>query len=413
LEGKVIDNLFKNGFENARVAPTQQVWERIEAALAEKRRRRKLLWFRWSAAASVVLVTGSLALILGRDGTMSSTPNATLAIAGHRSLAQPVRMRISTGAPQNGGEQQATPFVLPSEVQSPSLSPAVISPPQMVVAEPFLLLASMEAPFSPSFQPPVIPLVEEEQMLFAEAEQPRKQRKEKHYEFSSEEPLRASRENRWTLGGTYSPDLSLTSAALPGSTIARSSSKAAAVTDAAPVQNNHLASFTSGVRFAYGVSKHVDLQSGFLYNNRRGVSDQAGVFSTADNVRQAAVVETNHLYQAFEVPLAMKVSLKPESKVNPYITTGLSGNFFYKYRAAAQTESDLVNYKQVNNVVPNRLIPSQLNLTLGTGLQYQIGNQVSMNLEPGLRYGVVTTEYSFTRIRPLTAGINAGVNLHF
>lgn len=56
-EMKNIDRLFQEKFKDFEVAPSEQVWDNIESALKEKKRRRVIpLWFRLSGIAAALLI---------------------------------------------------------------------------------------------------------------------------------------------------------------------------------------------------------------------------------------------------------------------------------------------------------------------------------------------------------------------
>lgn len=383
--------------------PSPQVWERIEAHLARQKRKKRIALFRISAAAAVLLAAGSSALFFTR-GSTSFMPDASLTFSGQQVINGTIPLHSATAS------KPSTVSFAASSPSAAHVSPGILPdffPPGMnrVMLEE---LRKMDFPILGSISSHR-DLLDQVNAPIAEA---KTRRKPREFEFSGDEVHTNRPDHRWMVGGSYSPDIALGGAELPGAAIAKGSAKASSIDTPTALQQQNSFSYTGGVRFAYGVSKNLDVLTGLMYNNRKGVSDANGQF-TASTGFAVAQVETNHLYQAFEVPVSLKVNLTPGKKLNYYVSSGISGNFFYRYRAAASTDQPDVNYKQVSNVVTDRVIPSQLNMLISTGLQYKVSSLVSCNLEPGFRYGLVTTDYSFSKNHPLSIGVNAGVNLHF
>jgi hypothetical protein len=50
---------------------------------------------------------------------------------------------------------------------------------------------------------------------------------------------------------------------------------------------------------------------------------------------------------------------------------------------------------------------------LSTGLRYRILDRLNLQVEPGMRYGVVTNEYAFSQSRPISLNLLTGLNYHF
>jgi hypothetical protein len=46
-------------------------------------------------------------------------------------------------------------------------------------------------------------------------------------------------------------------------------------------------------------------------------------------------------------------------------------------------------------------------------LRYRIHNNLSLQLEPGLRYGLLTNEYAFSQTKPLSMSLTTGLNYRF
>jgi len=58
MSDKELDNLFQSRFDNFEVHPSADLWSKIESELEDKKPVKKLVPFRWMAAASVVLIAG-------------------------------------------------------------------------------------------------------------------------------------------------------------------------------------------------------------------------------------------------------------------------------------------------------------------------------------------------------------------
>ncbi len=67
-EKKNLDRLFQEKFKDFEVAPPEFVWENIQEALQEKKKRRVIpLWFRLSGVAAVLVLGGLLFTLFFND----------------------------------------------------------------------------------------------------------------------------------------------------------------------------------------------------------------------------------------------------------------------------------------------------------------------------------------------------------
>lgn len=77
-----LDDLIRNRLEHFSPEPSPQVWERVQGSLSHKQKRERPQWFRWAAAAAVLLaalVTGILFMELPRDATKQASVETPIA----------------------------------------------------------------------------------------------------------------------------------------------------------------------------------------------------------------------------------------------------------------------------------------------------------------------------------------------
>lgn len=118
------DKKFREDLEGHEVKPSDAVWERVEAALPEQEEKKAVvLWYRWAAAAAILLIFG-----LGwmsRDWTGNAPVQDQIAAKPTEQLeeAQENESKNQGEEEKPGTEQQASEplkdVLVPSEVGSP------------------------------------------------------------------------------------------------------------------------------------------------------------------------------------------------------------------------------------------------------------------------------------------------------
>ncbi|MEM6271051.1 MAG: outer membrane beta-barrel protein [Bacteroidota bacterium] len=214
---------------------------------------------------------------------------------------------------------------------------------------------------------------------------------------------------RWAIGGAFSPDVAFATQTPIQPAAARTALPALPddPATASRTVSDPIATFSTGLRAVLDVNERLSVRSGVLYT-RRNTSKSI----LADNFGLQDAYANNFSVDFLEIPVSVQYNVIHGRALDYYVSTGVSGNLMVGYEQELQTASGRVAEKNVSDE-GHLFTPAQANLLFSTGIQYRALNRVSINLEPGVRYGFLTTDYAFTREDPVSVSLMSGVNFHF
>ena len=218
-----------------------------------------------------------------------------------------------------------------------------------------------------------------------------------------------SSNSRWSFGGAFAPDYSFSTSS-PLQNQLNQASRSVELQDPAEADktpSSLVTAFTTGVNLAYQVSERVGVQSGVFYSNRRSTTS-----SDLTSFGQPLILNSNFSLNQLEIPMLIQYSLVKNDHLDYYVSSGVSANLLWNYNNSITNDQGQVAARVVSDE-DNTLQPSQGNFLLRTGIRYRLFKKVSLNLEPGMRYGILTNKYSFANGKPVSLSLNSGVNYHF
>jgi hypothetical protein len=435
-----VDDIFAQHLKNAVHKAPEGIWQGIADAMETDSLRKKVLWARLTAAASLALLIGFGAwyFFLGRNADSLQGSGSLTAFSEQRT--QHPQPHGKTG--QDAASQACDPTTQPQPNQEvPQINFASKRPSGLFLAarNSRILMKKMRllringlelgADLQPAFQdrplfdlpstafePEIVrsimdqryqpvPLKVNEQFALENRLQDQPEREELALNPNN---AVAKRTPAFTLGGTASPDFSFASQTPVSLAKVASSSKNALPENALTASRRSTPStgITTGMKFGYALSERFGVQTGILYTRRSTERDHA-----ITQTGEAEAVETHFDLNLFEVPATIKYNVIDHPKFDYYVNTGLSATLLLNYRQSLVTSSGVS--KQKISSESDAFTPAQASLLASTGVQVKLGQRVSMNVEPGLRYGFYTTEYAFTQRHPLSFNAFSGVSYHF
>ncbi len=215
--------------------------------------------------------------------------------------------------------------------------------------------------------------------------------------------------SRWAFGGAFSPDYSFSTAS-PVQDQLNTSSRTVELQDpaeAAKSPSSLVTAFSTGLNLNYKVSDRVGVQSGLFYSNRKSTTT-----SDVSSFGKSLIINSDFSLNQLEIPLLLQYSIVKRDQLDYYVSSGVSANLLWNYNNTISNGAGQVAARVVS-AEKHTLQPSQGNFVLRTGIRYSLFNKVSLNLEPGLRYGILTNKYAFTNGKPVSLSLSSGVNYHF
>jgi|GEM_PF-6490732 len=222
-------------------------------------------------------------------------------------------------------------------------------------------------------------------------------------------PKQSSTDNRWAMGGAFAPDYTFATTSPVQNQLSTSSRtiNLQEPIDADKATSPLVSAFTTGMNFSFRISDRMGLQSGLFYTNR-----QSSATSNLNSFGKALVVNSDFSLNLLEIPLLFQYSLIHQDNFDYYVSSGISANLLWNYNNTISNAEGQVSAR-LQSPDENTFQPSQGNLLLRTGIRYRMFNKVSLNVEPGLRYGLLTSDYAFSNGNPVSLSLNSGINYHF
>ncbi|MEY3442262.1 MAG: outer membrane protein beta-barrel domain [Bacteroidota bacterium] len=435
-----VDRIFDEALQDATMPVPGKIWAGINSELEKDQLRRKVFFYRTVAAASVLLLLGLSTWMIGFQGDgnaqwraarkmgsqvqlptfaqveclepsseFASTPftptqtvkvrrKVTIVIKPNVSKAALAEMPIRVGA--NGGVTEVGPAIAEgrngAEVIRQTLSsrlPEIANP----IADRGLRPVNAFA----------VPKASVASEVFASITPQKK--KEKEFSFAAyESEKEAKPEGKWELGAGFAPDMAFASTTPLGQ---GSRSSRGLADDPAQAKTNRLSpvvAYAAVLRASYDLGERFSIRAGVSCVNR-----QSSTFASVNTFgKNATSYQSNLNLYSLEVPVSLKYNVIHAKNYDYYVTTGVSGNFFLHYDNYLQTSEGNIAGRRSSST-SEILKPSQASLLMSTGLRYRLHERLSMQLEPGIRYGVVRNEYAFSQRRPVSTSLLSGLSYHF
>jgi len=435
--GANIDVVFRNGLKDYEVLPPADAWDKIRPAVRKSQKPVIVL-----RAAAMIAVIISLSFLAYKWSTNLSSSLGSFSFAINPESDNPGAL-----VPASVNRDVATTFIAKQEQQKPvsdveSDTPIQIANDNQVTP----VLNNIEPENGPSFRGTnfrnkngIIPL-------------------EKSYtgqysaslflpELVSEIPEKAQGD-RWTIAALVSPTY-----------YSGFNSDHNALTSLLVSKEQPVVSYTGGVAFAYKINKRFSVQSGLYYsslgNELSGISSFAG-FETYDKTKgdhNFEVLTTNGTVYTSNSDIFLidrisgaRISTRYTSDVfDPtkanlkYLDNSLTQNFSYlelplflKYKLVDKTLGFNLIGGLSSNFLVNNGVYSSLNggkylvgktegvntitfsSSLGMGMEYSLGKNLSLNLEPTFRYYLNPfTGTEGMRVHPYSFGVFSGLSYKF
>jgi hypothetical protein len=436
-KGANIDLLFRNGLKDFEVLPPPGVWDGVQSAV--KTKSRPLIILRVAAVAVVLLTVGFLTYRWSRE--ITSTPSeSVMSFNGPENPVRSVPVNISVYNPSEKKEGVQSSSGISSEPAYQDIvlqdSGQEISPVQFINFHKTSSLSLSEKSLSKELQLTPVSSLETtpSEIKYSDLQY-----------FPDNSPVKTV--ERWSIAAMASPTY-----------YSQINSGGDALSSQIINSEQPLFSYSGGVSFSYKISKRFSIQSGLYYSSLGQKVDGINSFSGFSQYNET---KGSH---SFEVPTSTGTvyannpdvflsSNGAERVVTAYtkdifdpkkaslqpVSSSLNQNFSYlefpvvvRYKLVDKTiDINLIGGLSYNVLVHNTvttsldgniytvgdtkgLNPLSLSSSLGMGMEYNISNKLSLNLEPTFRYYLnpfsVTTG-SF--VHPYTFGIFSGVSYKF
>lgn len=214
--------------------------------------------------------------------------------------------------------------------------------------------------------------------------------------------------NRFSVGGSFSPDYTFaTTAPIQEANPNSRSFKLQDPADADQTNSEFVTAFSTGLNVGYRVSERLGLQSGVVYMNRTSnTTSELDAFGKTDSYNSSFSVSF------VEVPLLVQYDLVSRDNFSYYVSSGMSANLLWDYDNTLTNPEGRVAARVLSSE-ERKFQPTQANLLLRTGVRYNILDNLSLNIEPGLRYGILSNKYAFANGNPLALSLSTGAAFNF
>jgi hypothetical protein len=436
-----IDRIFEEGLQDVEMRVSGNVWAGIHSELEKDQLRRKVFFYRSIAAASVALLIGLTTWMLAfqtKDAIGVFTARAFTSRANLPTLAaidcapeelhpQPIYTKdlpfpilksparyaskvavVVTTKDKPIDVKNALGDLMESSKMGHELVPGLEEVRMHLQARTPML----SNPFAETGQLPLNSFALLKSDVAGESRKLLKPDGKKDREFSfaalETEDAAVKAPGRWEVGAGFAPDMAFASTTPLGQ---GSRNSLGLADDPAQAKTNRLSpvmAYAAVVRASYELDDRFSIRAGLSCINR-----QTSTFASANTFgKNATTYQSNLNLYTLEVPVSLKYNVIHAKSYDYYVTTGVSGNFFLHYENYLQTsQGDIVGRR--SSSATEVLKPSQASLLLSTGLRYRLHDRLSMQLEPGLRYGVMRNEYAFSQRRPLSTSLLSGLSYHF
>lgn len=430
-----IDILFREGLENAEVLPPGSVWENIKPAV--NKRNNTALVFRIAAGIAVLISMGMLAYFYTMDSfTRNGEGDIASSFSAGPPLIDPVYVNLQSG--EDEGKKSERTAVVIAEAPEPAgviNNIADIDSRELVIPDYGQSESHTDNALrnidSPSGE---VKVKDEPLIMFSPGL------------IDIEPDGKTKGKERWKVGAMVSPTYL-------SSSIKTANQVLAQIED----NENAVLSYSGGFSVSYRMSGRLSVQTGLYYsslgrdvqgvnsytgyepyasaksgtvfgvrtssgtvnskNNNVYLSDASGNridgFYSGDNfdpLKSGLIPFGDRVRQSFEfleIPLILKYKLI-DGTMSFNVLGGMSYNFLVGNRAWAMSDEGSKVALGATEGVENLLLSS----SLGMSMEYNIGKNVSLNLEPQLRY-FLNTGGDLGSGNPYTFGVFSGMHFKF
>lgn len=439
----IVDRVFEEGLSEAEMPVSGKVWANLASEMEKERLRRQVVAYKWLAAASVTLLIGfgtwmlilqsslttsfqaaqaklitrqvqlpSFAMSECRGNAFALTPsihgtspwgktNASDAFAGAmnghlRVQVDELHPRMASGTLQR---EMVSEALLRARSGTERIRKSI--PTRLPSLLSGLTSDNAEQPWMKSTPKIVTPVPVEPRFTLGKE-------KEREYTFwtDSEDEPKQRKAKRWELAAGFAPDMTLASTT-PLDQGARSSQLLA--DDPTQANTNVLSPV-----MAYAASMRTTMKLNDRWALRGGLSclyRRSSATATAA-AKNGETLKSNLDLYTMELPLSVKYNVIHDKNFEYFVASGVSGFFFLHYDNTLQASDGTIAARRSSDLT-QVLKPSQASLLFSTGLNYRLFDRLSLQLEPGIRYGLLTNEYAFSQSRPLSMSLLSGLNYHF
>lgn len=436
----IIDELFSQHLDQAEAPVRESVWEGIAAEMENDRLRKKVVWARFTAAASVLLLLGLGTWFLWGGDTFNATParftteniislplekddpaastRSGLAFSNVQSPAGGMlsQLPLRTSNSDNPLKRIQNMFIDQFGTESLREIQAArnnAASPALRKFEDFQGLTSRSVlfPAQLDLNPALLERIE---MPEPTETQPTYNAEDFSFDFGKEEDEQSNGLNkRWALGGTFSPDY-IFSGQVPvqnDQTLSNASIASREILDPAAAEQastEMISAYSTGFNIAYDISPRVGVQTGVLYQNRSSSSSNQSV----NALGKTQTVSSEFSLDMVEVPVLVKLDVVEKDNFSCYVKSGVSANLLWGYDNTLSNQEGAVTAR-LSSPEDRVLSPAQGNVLLQTGIRYNFLDKLSMNFEPGLRYGILHNRFAFSGDHPMQISLSTGMSYHF
>lgn len=430
----VVDEIFERELGNAEMPVSGRVWSNLAREMEQDRLRRKVGFYRMVAAASVLLLLGMSTWIAAvqMDLARPSAVNVASLRPIHPNLPAFANRRCESVTAGKSLFTSLAPFTSNRSTSGDKVRQWIDARQELASQAPIgsLRFPSLEKlkntipVASPSKmeprQPRLTPQGERrgirEHLPIAAPQNEgifsliKKQDKEREFTYtlaeSEDEDQSATR--RWELGAGFSPDMSFSSTT-PVQRGAKSTQPLA--DDPTQANTNRLSpvvAYSAGFNASYNINERISVRAGLNCLNRQ--SSTAAPKETFG--KNGNTFQSNLDLVSLEVPVTVRYNVLHADNYDYYVASGMSGNLFLHYNNYLQASDGSIVGRR-SSEASEALKPSQASVLLSTGLRYRLFKDLSLQVEPGMRYGLWSNEYAFSQTKPISMSLMSGMTYRF
>jgi hypothetical protein len=443
----IVDRVFAEGLRDAQMPVSNRIWTGLSAQLENQRLRRKVMLWRFTAAASVMLLIGMGTWLFFQSNQSLNTRD--FMASGHRfGKAASLTDRCFDGQEtllatqphiQRGRTLIAGIPALPLDIADAQRPIAKVNTVEPIVSSLLYPTDKIQAALAHAragllrarelsenvHRLPIVAsnALQTRPVEFAADELPERTHlamarskgssgpRIREFNFDAlatvgEQEIR--KPSRWEVGGAFAPDMTFESVTPYQSDNAASSSRILA-DDATKADTKRLSpvmAYSTGVRAGFVLNDRFTLRGAVMYTNRQTTT--SAEIATYKTESYQSNLSLNYL----EVPVSVKYNIIHNKHLDYFVSTGVSGNLFLSYQNYLSTADGSVAARK-SSESGQAFKPSQANALISTGLQCRLGRAMSFNVEPGLRYGFAKNDYAFSKSRAVSMNLSSSLNYHF
>lgn len=464
-----MDNIFREKLKEFREEPPVYVWDNIQATLSGQRRKKRMVWYSWSAVAAL-LVLAFLAGWYFNDTAERTTPRVAEIervdqqdekAPNERKIRVPDNEPVVTGKPEYGPERLLAETTIQSKPKTGLEEKLPVSDENVREERTGTILASAELSLIKPIKTPEISTKKQE-LRHSLAKKDKPSVTEKSFTWEQklmDENARqlaqtAKEQSGWKMGLNVSPGYSSYAAR-------HAETYASNMTSETDDGNTNL---SGGISVQYKTGKKVRVESGIYYaqngqktgsspmfsglraeadyvaapagklyfntpvsmeNNRMAMNSTAGIIEFKGLPKGAEIAanlesyglysnslmtrgELSQVFDFVEIPLYLRYLLL-DSKMDVELVGGVNAGMVVGNNVYIDNEYGVQNIGKTRDI-------STVNIsgTIGFGLNYALGRNLSLALEPRLNYYLNSLNRNpEVAFRPYRVGIYTGLYYEF